>query len=108
MCPSGSCATASDADPESWPPHCPDTDLAFALTRNWKYIYNPGAEDELYDMVSDPGELRNLAEDLGYKHVLRRMKDRLVAWLNRTRDDIGSEDGWKGSSYDLYVAQRER
>lgn len=77
-------------------------------TRNWKYIYNPGAEDELYDVASDPGELRNLAEDLGYKHVLRRMKDRLVAWLNRTRDDIGSEDSWKGSPYDLYITQRER
>jgi arylsulfatase A-like enzyme len=77
-------------------------------TRNWKYIYNPGAEDELYDVASDPGELHNLAEDLGYKHVLRRMKARLVTWLDHTRDDIGSQDGWKGSPYDLYIAQRER
>ena len=29
-------------------------------------------------------------------------------WLNRTRDDMGSEDNWKGSPYDLYITQRER
>jgi len=77
-------------------------------TRSWKYIYNPGAEDELYDVQSDPGELRNLAADLGYKHVLRRMKERLVVWLNRTQDDIGTEDGWEGTPYDLFLTQRER
>lgn len=77
-------------------------------TRSWKYIYNPCAEDELYDVESDPGELRNLAAELGYRHVSRRMKERLVVWLDRTRDDIGTEDSWKGSPYDLYVSQRER
>ncbi len=76
-------------------------------TRSWKYVYNPGAEDELYDMESDPGELRNLAADLGYRHVLRRMKERLVVWLHRTRDDIGTEDSWKGTPYDLFLTQRE-
>ncbi len=76
-------------------------------TRSWKYVYNPGAEDELYDVASDPGELRNLAADLGYRHVLRRMKDRLLVWLQRTRDDISAEDGWKGTPYDLFLTQRE-
>ncbi len=76
-------------------------------TRCWKYVYNPRAEDELYDMESDPGELRNLAADLGYRHVLRRMKERLVIWLHRTRDDIGTEDSWKGTPYDLFLTQRE-
>jgi arylsulfatase A-like enzyme len=77
-------------------------------TRSWKYVYNPCFEDELYDLQSDPGELRNLAGKLGYKHVLRRMKSRLVAWLERTRDTIGEDDSWKGSSYDLYLSRRER
>ena len=30
-------------------------------TANWKYVYNPATEDELYDLRSDPGELHNLA-----------------------------------------------
>lgn len=76
-------------------------------TNSWKYIYNPGAEDELYDVASDPGELRNLADDLGYKHVLRRMKERLVGWLDRTGDTIAEDDDWKGSGYDLYLSKRE-
>ena len=31
MCPSGCCATASDAGPGFWPPPCPEPDFAFAL-----------------------------------------------------------------------------
>lgn len=77
-------------------------------TASWKYIYNPCAEDELYDVVSDPGELHNLANDLGYKHVLRRMKERLVAWLHETGDSIGEDDPWKGTPYDLFLSGRER
>ncbi len=77
-------------------------------TESWKYIYNPCFEDELYDVVSDPGELRNLADKLGYKHVLRRMKERMVRWLSQTGDTIGEDDNWKGSSYDLYLSEREK
>ena len=29
--------------------------------RRWKYIWNATAEDELYDLETDPGELYNLA-----------------------------------------------
>ncbi|MEM7028930.1 MAG: sulfatase-like hydrolase/transferase [Chloroflexota bacterium] len=77
-------------------------------TKSWKFIYNPGAEDELYDVASDPGELRNLVDEVGYKHVLRRMKARLVTWLDRTSDTIAEDDDWKGSGYDLYLAEREQ
>jgi len=76
-------------------------------TNSWKYVYNPCAEDELYDVQSDPGELRNLANDRGYQHVLRRMKARLVEWLNQTHDTIAEDDNWKGSAYDLYLSRRE-
>jgi arylsulfatase A-like enzyme len=77
-------------------------------TWSWKYIYNPCFEDELYDVASDPGELNNVAGELGYAHVLRRMKARLVRWLARTHDTIAEDDSWKGSSYDLYLSRRER
>ena len=77
-------------------------------TRSWKYIYNPCFEDELYDVISDPCELHNLAQKLGFKHTLRRMKERMVNWLQKTGDTIGEDDSWKGSSYDLYLSEREK
>jgi len=77
-------------------------------TDRWKYVYNPYSVDELYDLVSDPGELHNLAGKLGYKHILRRMKARLVRWLERTQDTIAEDDSWKGSAYDLYLSEREK
>ena len=77
-------------------------------TRSWKYVYNPYSEDELYDMQSDPGELHNLATHLGYKHVLRRMKARMVNRLRETRDNIVMEGGWQSNSFDLLVSERER
>ncbi|HIO47275.1 TPA: DUF4976 domain-containing protein [Candidatus Poribacteria bacterium] len=76
-------------------------------TKSWKYVYNPYSEDELYDMVSDPGELHNLADQLGYKHILRRMKERLVNWMRQTNDSIVDVEGWKNNPYDLYVSGRE-
>lgn len=77
-------------------------------TKSWKYVYNPCSLDELYDEVSDPGELNNLAGHLAYKHILRRMKERMVKWLMQTCDTIAEDDSWKGSAYDLYLANREK
>jgi len=77
-------------------------------TISWKYVYNPCSFDELYDLESDPGELHNLAGKLGYKHVLRHMKERLVTWLDSTHDTIAEDDSWKGSAYDLYLSRREQ
>jgi arylsulfatase A-like enzyme len=105
------------AAPEAWPDdvyaefHGYESCLftqRMVRTRSWKYVYNPCAEDELYDMASDPGELRNLAGYLGYKHVLRRMKARLVRWLHETHDSIVEDDSWKGTPYDLFLSARER
>ncbi len=82
--------------------------IRMVQTRKWKYIYNPCSEDELYDLESDPGELHNLDPRLGYKHVLRRMKDRMVKWLRDTNDGIVNDGGWQSNSYDLFVSGRER
>ena len=82
--------------------------IRMVQTQKWKYIYNPCSEDELYDLESDPGELHNLAPKLGYKHVLRRMKDRMVKWLRDTNDGIVNDGGWQSNSYDLFVSGRER
>jgi arylsulfatase A-like enzyme len=54
--------------------------------RRWKYVWNPTALDELYDIESDPGELHNLAGDPGYRDELMRLRHRLVAWMESTGD----------------------
>ncbi len=47
--------------------------------RYWKYIWNPTAEDELYDLRTDPGELHNLiassaaAGELARSHSIGRL-----------------------------------
>ena len=46
-------------------------------TKRYKYCYNPADIDELYDLETDPHELKNLAEDCSMKPVLEDMKTRL-------------------------------
>ncbi len=60
--------------------------------RRWKYVWNATAEDELYDIEDDPGELRNLAADPKYLRELRRLRRRLIAWMEATSDPL--LNGW--------------
>ena len=57
-------------------------------TQRWKYVWNATAEDELYDLAHDPGELTNLAVDAGYADELRQLRARLVAWMTETSDPL--------------------
>ena len=45
-----------------------------------------GDLDELYDLTSDPWELRNVASDDSYKDILADMRLRLTDW------SVGTED----------------
>jgi arylsulfatase A-like enzyme len=56
--------------------------------RRWKYVWNATAEDELYDLAADPGEVRNLAAMPDYGAELARLRARLVAWMEETRDPL--------------------
>ena len=60
--------------------------------RRHKYVWNAAAEDELYDLELDPGELRNLATEPAYRHELDRLRHRLVAWMESIRDPL--LNGW--------------
>lgn len=42
--------------------------------------------EELYDVVVDPYELHNLADDPAFSEVLERLREELVAWMKRTND----------------------
>ncbi|HUS91300.1 MAG TPA: sulfatase-like hydrolase/transferase [Phycisphaerae bacterium] len=56
--------------------------------RRWKYVWNATAEDELYDLAADPGELGNLAASPAHAEALARLRKRLVEWMDQTADPL--------------------
>ena len=52
----------------------------------WKYVHylQPGVPEELYDLGSDPDELRNLVGEPKHAEHLRRLRAALAAELKRT------------------------
>ena len=57
-------------------------------TQSWKYVHDSmGDKDELYDLVNDPWELSNVAEDDAHADVLADLRLKLADW------SIGTEDG---------------
>jgi arylsulfatase A-like enzyme len=57
-------------------------------TRRWKYVWNATAEDELYDLPADPGELINLAADRSYAAELGGLRRELAATMAETQDPL--------------------
>ena len=58
-------------------------------TAGWKYVHDPlGDKDELYDLVNDPWELVNVAEDVENRAVIAAMQRRLSGWMIETEDAI--------------------
>jgi N-acetylglucosamine-6-sulfatase len=55
--------------------------------KEWKYITYPGANetDELYNLVNDPYEMKNLISDPKCANVVKKMKVRLVLLEQETR-----------------------
>lgn len=44
--------------------------------------------DELYDIVNDPLELKNLAGEEGFQEIRNKMADALVKWMSETDDPL--------------------
>ncbi|GMV83724.1 MAG: sulfatase [Planctomycetota bacterium] len=44
----------------------------------WKYCYYLDGAEELYDLASDPGEWKNLAEEACHRELVREMNQRVV------------------------------
>ncbi len=90
-------------------------------TRRWKYIHRYGerstpvlpncddspskdlwlahgwaeqqlAREQLYDLVYDPNEAHNVADDAQYAPALKEMRARLEAWMQRTHDPLLAGD----------------
>lgn len=58
----------------------------------WKYIWNATAQDELYDLENDAGELTNLANDAAHANELARLRGRLLDWMRASEDTL--LNGW--------------
>ena len=56
-------------------------------TQSYKYIYNPTALDEFYDLESDPHETRNIIEEIDRKK-LNRFKEILARWIIDNNDPL--------------------
>lgn len=52
------------------------------IGRDWRHWYWPDwKQDQLFDLRSDPGETKNLAEDLGFQTTQREMREKLATWI---------------------------
>lgn len=68
--------------------HKAHTKAAMCRTREFKYVRRLYERDELYDLRSDPMELRNRIDDPGCRGVLAELRDRLLTFLLETGDVV--------------------
>jgi arylsulfatase A-like enzyme len=54
----------------------------------WKLNLYQGDTPELFNLDSDPGELRNRAADPAQRDRVRKLTDELHSWQQRTRDQV--------------------
>jgi len=75
------------------------------LNENQMYSFAaPRPREELYDVVNDPHELNNLADNPDYADVLQTHRDRLDVWRQRTKDEIPSSR--RPDEFDKITGQR--
>lgn len=73
------------AHPEQLRRVLPGTRGSFMVRgQGWKYICYHNGDEYLYDLTTDPGETKNLAEDTAYLARKQIMIDALEAWQRRT------------------------
>jgi len=61
---------------------------------DWKYIFNPGGVDELYNLAEDPHEARNRAGDPDCRAVLLDLTRRMWARMKALGDDSLLKSGY--------------
>lgn len=61
-------------------------------TADWKYVYWHGFRGQLYDLRTDPAELRDLGESPQHEPVCRALRDRVLDFLATRRTRVGIDD----------------
>lgn len=59
-----------------------------ARGKRYKYVWNDGDTDELYDLEMDPGESNNIAGRADHAARLAEYRGRLAQWMRRTADPL--------------------
>jgi arylsulfatase A-like enzyme len=69
-----------------------DCRLYMAFDGRWKYVHATGFRPLLFDVESDPGELRDLGADPGFANERARLKDALFDWALKDHNRITIPD----------------
>ncbi len=56
-------------------------DAKMVRDKHWKYVRYVDNGEELFNIVEDPMEMKNLATDSNYKEIKNTLKDALLDWL---------------------------
>jgi arylsulfatase A-like enzyme len=56
--------------------------------RRFKYVFNPTAFDEFYDLAADPGEITNRIDDPASRDEIARLRRRMADWMREVRDPL--------------------
>lgn len=59
------------------------------VNQRYKYIWNMGDRDEVYDLQEDPHEMHNRFEEWRRKPVVRELQEQMLAWMKETEDPAG-------------------
>jgi hypothetical protein len=65
-------------------------------THTHKYVRRLYEKDELYDLVHDPQELRNLIDNPAYNQILEELKERLLTHFLETTDVVKHQPDRRG------------
>ncbi len=84
----------ADQNPAAWRDEihtqCNGVELYYTqrsvTTKDFKYVFNGFDDDELYDLRSDPHEMRNLAADASYETVKHDLVCRMWRFAHREND----------------------
>ncbi|ELZ34005.1 sulfatase [Halogeometricum pallidum JCM 14848] len=58
-------------------------------TERYKFVYNGPDRNELYDLRTDPHELRNLVDHPHYEDEKRELQETLAEWMDEVADPLG-------------------
>ena len=58
---------------------------------HYKYVFNSGDLEELYDLAADPHELCNLAVDPASADLLGAGRKKLSHWMEQKGDSLGKQ-----------------
>lgn len=64
------------------------TKAVMCRTHDYKYVRRLYESDELYDLRTDPGEVRNLINDPAYRDILQTLRDRMLTFFMETADAV--------------------